>query len=155
MRPLRLSWFADRGVQSDLSFMQNWNHFKDGQIAGCKGEKDPRRKFGRLKCSMAHCTLGEIMDLSAGGMRVITRVKLKSAQRESATLITQHGALPVTFIVRWARRTKLFWFEAGVEFVDLDDRSKRLLNEFARVACETNHVRMGLDDFIKVAKESA
>lgn len=135
--------------------MQNWNHFKSSQVAGSKGEKDPRRKYGRLKCSMAHCTLGEIADLSAGGMRVVTRVKLKAGQQESATLITQHGALPVTVAVRWVKRTRLFWFEAGVEFVDLDDRSKRTLCEFARIACETDHVRMSLQDFIKVSKESA
>lgn len=105
------------------------------------------RKFGRLRCSMAFCTLGEILDLSAGGMKVRTRTRPEPGQVIETVLLTQHGALPVRCSVRWTRRVKFFWFDAGLMFSELDANAKRVIGEFARIAADGEIVRTQVQEW--------
>lgn len=97
---------------------------------------------------MAHCTLGEIMDISAGGMRVRTRTKPEIGQVVDTVLLTQHGALPIKCSVRWLKRVKLFWFEVGLMFSDLDPMSRRVISEFARIAADGEMVKTQVTGWI-------
>lgn len=105
------------------------------------------RKFGRLRCSMAFCTLGEILDLSAGGMKVRTRTRPEPGQVIETVLLTQHGALPVRCSVRWTRRVRFFWFDAGLMFSELDANARRVIGEFARIAADGEMVRTQVQEW--------
>jgi hypothetical protein len=113
-----------------------------------------KRKFGRLKCTMAHCGIGEILDLSAGGMRVRTRQRPASGQTIATEIITQFGPLPVKVSVRWVRRVRLFWFDCGLMFTELDDQAKKMISEFARIAADGEMVRTQVSEWIGQQKKA-
>jgi hypothetical protein len=144
-----------------MSFLQPGHNSSNPQpLAHAFGFKPPRasdlgkRKFGRLKCSMAHCTLGEILDLSAGGMRVRTRTRPTAGQAIETVLLTQHGALPVRCTVRWVKRVRFFWFEAGLMFSELDANSRRVIGEFARIAADGETVRTQVREWIDQGRQA-
>lgn len=113
-----------------------------------------KRKFGRLRCTMAHCTMGEIVDLSAGGMKVRTRQKPAIGQGVETVLLTQHGALPVRCSVRWIKRVKFFWFEVGLMFSELEPEARRVICEFARIAADGEMVRTQIQEQIDEHKRA-
>jgi hypothetical protein len=95
--------------------------------AGALGE----RASGRLRCTMARCTLGEIIDISAGGMKIRTRARPALGKGVQTLLLTQHGQLPVRCTVRWTKRVSLFWFDVGLRFSELSPEARRVICEFA------------------------
>lgn len=115
---------------------------------------DPRRRHGRLRCVMATCTLGEILDLSAGGMRVVSSIKLEQGQRVGVTISTPYGPMPVHCTVRWVKRAKLLWWSMGLQFDGLDDTCRRVLREFARMAADQEVVRPSVQQLIKEARKA-
>ena len=88
------------------------------------------RTFGRQRCSMARCTLGEIIDSSAGGMKIRTRARPVLGQGIETLLLTQHGQLPVRCTVRWIKRVRFFWFDVGLMFSGLEPEARRGICEF-------------------------
>jgi hypothetical protein len=106
------------------------------------------RKHGRLRCTLAQCTMGEILDLSAGGMRVKGKVKADPGTRVMVSIVTQNGPVLVECKVAWVKRVKLFWFEMGLEFGAIDPELRRVLGEFARVAAETEVLRPTVAEYI-------
>jgi c-di-GMP-binding flagellar brake protein YcgR len=103
---------------------------------------------------MAHCTMGEILDLSAGGMRVHSRVKVEKGHDMTITIITQHGPVSVDCKVAWVKRVKFFWYQIGLEFGAIDPELRRSLSEFARVAAETEVLRPSVAEFIADSKRN-
>lgn len=130
-----------------------WEACENNDPAKPKGN-DVRRKYGRLRCCMATSTLGDINDLSAGGMRVTTSIKLEKGQRVAVTVSTQYGPMPVHCIVKWVKRSKLFWYSMGLEFENLDDNSRRIIREFARMAADAEVVRPSVQSLIDEAKKA-
>lgn len=112
------------------------------------------RKHGRLKCSMAHCTIGEILDLSAGGMRVSSRMKVRVGETLPVTLITQNGPVSITCAIKWVKRSKLFWYNLGLEFQNVDATMRKAISEFARVAGEQEVLRPTIQGFIDDSKKA-
>jgi hypothetical protein len=107
-----------------------------------------KRRFGRLRCSMAHSMMGEIVDLSAGGMRVRGKTRPKHGEIVETTILTAQGPLVVKAMVKWTKRVRLFWFEIGLEFVELAPESRKTICEFARIACEQEYVRPSVKEDI-------
>lgn len=97
-----------------------------------------QRQTGRLPQESLACSLGPVLDFSAGGMRVKTRRVPKG--RFEVELFGLGGRITVPAEVIWTKRCGLFSRIVGVRFVNLDpgmlvtlkrmsseNRSRRLL----------------------------
>ncbi|HYD01715.1 MAG TPA: PilZ domain-containing protein [Phycisphaerales bacterium] len=115
---------------------------------------DPRRKHGRLACCMATSTLGEVADVSAGGMRVRSSIRLEKGQRVVVTIATPRGPMPVQCTVMWVKRTKLFWYSLGLQFENLNEQGLRIVREFARAAADQEVVRPSVNTLIEEVKRA-
>lgn len=115
---------------------------------------DPRRRHGRLSCAMAHSTLGEVADVSAGGMRVTSSIKLEKGQGVVVTVSTPAGPMPVQCTVMWVKRTKLFWYSMGLRFENLNEQGKKVMREFARSAADNETVRPSVQAIIEEARKA-
>ena len=115
---------------------------------------DPRRRSGRLSCSMANCTLGDVLDVSMGGMRVKSSIKLEVGQSVVVTVGTPAGPMPVRCTVKWVKRSKLFWHTMGLEFEGLCSQGQRLMREFARAAADKEVVRPSVQTLIDEARKA-
>lgn len=115
---------------------------------------DPRRRSGRLACTMAECTLGEVQDVSLGGMRVRSSIKLEKGQKVVVTVATPAGPMPVQCTVMWVKRTKLLWYSMGLQFENLCNQGQRLMREFARSAADREVVRPSVQNLIDDARKA-
>ena len=115
---------------------------------------DPRRKHGRLSCAMATSTLGEVADVSAGGIRVTSSIKLEKGQGVVVTLSTPAGPMPVQCTVMWVKRSKLFWYSMGLQFENLNDQGRKIIREFARAAADQEVVRPSVQTLIDQARRA-
>jgi len=88
-----------------------------------------RRRFGRLPLETLQCNLGTIIDLSAGGMRVICRrvPKLMTSVQIEGYPMPQ----PLQARVTWTRRVGLFRHEVGLQFVDVAPQLASILAKIA------------------------
>lgn len=95
-----------------------------------------QRRHGRLRMQDVECSIGEVLDISASGMRVRTKMKLPDEHQVFVvTLTTMEGPMAVLTRVRWTRKTGLFTREAGLEFFDVGPKTRQALIELAgRVA---------------------
>ena len=130
------------------------DHRSQEQVQAARKAALGKRQFGRLKCTMAHCTLGEIQDISAGGMRVMARSRPVIGQTIETVLLTQHGALPIKCSVRWCKRVRFFWYELGVMFSEVDAPTRRVISEFARIAADGEMVRSEVAGWIDEHKRA-
>lgn len=103
---------------------------------------------------MASSTLGEVADVSAGGMRVKSSIKLEKGQSVVVTVGTPAGPMPVQCTVMWVKRSKLFWWEMGVQFENLNDQGRKIIREFARAAANQEVVRPSVQDLINEARKA-
>lgn len=102
-----------------------------------KGPEQPEhRRHGRVVCQGVESNVGDVLDISASGMRIITRYKLpEKGEVFVVTVETMQGPLAILSRVRWSRRKGLFQREAGLEFFDVGPRTRSVLAELAgRVA---------------------
>jgi hypothetical protein len=87
--------------------------------------RESRRRTGRVALEAVVCELGTVRDLSATGMRVITRRPPKGA-------FTLHvrgldSEVEIDGRVAWAKRIGLFRFEVGVKFINVsEDQAQKL-----------------------------
>ncbi len=88
-----------------------------------------RRRFGRFKGSRLGCSVGKVMDLSGGGMRIRRATRL-SSQLE-VQLWTAKRQLTVQAKVAWARRIGFRKYEIGLAFRDLTPETQQDLTSFA------------------------
>ncbi|HWB20611.1 MAG TPA: PilZ domain-containing protein [Phycisphaerales bacterium] len=88
-----------------------------------------RRKRGRVDLELLMCDLGLVLDLSAGGMRV------EGKKPRTPTVIVQlqaeNAQLTLRARVAWTKRLGFFRHEIGLEFVDVDTETNRILTEIA------------------------
>lgn len=97
--------------------------------ARLQSEEGTRRNHGRLPQETLACNLGEVLDLSAGGMRVLCR-RVPSGE----TVVQICGwdkKLALRAKVAWSRRVGFFKHEAGIMFLDLTETQARELNAIA------------------------
>jgi hypothetical protein len=103
---------------------------------------EQRRRHGRVVCQDIKCTVGEVVDLSASGMRVETGRKCPAIGTEITTMIeTLEGPLPFAGVVVWSRRVGLFKFHIGIEFRNLNDAMRAALARLARASAQNETLR--------------
>ncbi len=85
-----------------------------------------RRGHGRLRGEGALCNLGQILDISAGGMRVLSDSPLKGNQRV-AFAHPDRGRLAITARAVWCKKVRRGCFAVGLQFVNVSAEDRREL----------------------------
>ena len=90
-----------------------------------------RRRHGRLPQETLLSNVGEIVDLSAGGFKVICR---RIPEKQISVLIEGYK-LPGTLIaeVAWSKRIGMFKHEVGLRFVGMTPEVAQALTSIAAV----------------------
>lgn len=101
-------------------------------------DRSELRRHGRVRTQGVECSIGEVLDLSASGMRVRTKFKLPDVHDVFVvTLFTMDGPLALLTKVRWTKKLGVLGWtrEAGLEFFDVGPKTKTILQQLAgRVA---------------------
>ena len=100
---------------------------------GSTGEHADRRKAGRLRCAGLKCSLGEVADLCASGMRVRSTRPIALGSGGAVTLAADDVTLTLRARIAWSRQSGRRAYEAGCEFLDLDGEQRKALAEIARL----------------------
>lgn len=104
-------------------------------ISRPQSTKDDRR-HGRLACELLTSTLGEVLDISASGMRVRQSGRVHVVKGDEICITIQFGSskIPVKVRVAWTRRSGFWSHQIGVEFIDLTDESRKVITQLSRLA---------------------
>lgn len=104
-------------------------------IARPQSAKDDRR-HGRLACELLSSSLGEVLDISASGVRVRRRGRVRVAKGEEVSITLQFGGskIPAKVRVAWTRRAGFWSHELGLEFIDITDASRKVITQLGRLA---------------------
>lgn len=110
-------------------------------IARPQSARDDRR-HGRLACELLKCSLGEVLDISASGMRVRQKGRVHVTKGEELPIAIQFGAtkVPIKVRVAWARSSGFWSHELGVEFVDITDESRKVITQLSRLSRKTRTI---------------
>jgi len=107
-------------------------------------EKSPdRRRPGRLVSIGVTCSLGEIIDLSAKGMRVRRKgfCRFKPGTVAELLLRDEEETVPVKACIRWVKKIRAGVYEMGLEFLDVTHEQ---LPALWRLATTANKVLSGV-----------
>lgn len=92
-----------------------------------------QRRAGRFRCELLHTNLGDVIDMSATGMRIQSR-RRPVRPNVTLTIRTLDDKVRVRArIVRVVQQDKRSW-ELGVQFVNLSPELHERLNEIGRYA---------------------
>lgn len=120
-----------------------------------KGPKNPRR-HGRVRCQDIACSLGELMDLSASGMRVrlpAMGIVDRAEQGDELTVTLQGLDGPIRLLCRvvWSRKVGIGWGrsrrEVGLVFLEVGERERRGLSLLGRAAASNETILDDIDRF--------
>jgi len=97
------------------------------------------RRHGRIRTEDLECCLGQVVDLSASGMRVAGRFRNVVKQGQTMRLVLQHpdGELAVECRVAHITRTGIRKQVIGMEFVDPSDQTRAAITRLAHCAHDT------------------
>ena len=76
-----------------------------------------RRSAVRVDVRQLKCNLGRVLDLSSGGVRLLSRRKLRGWH--VLTLFDRDGDVHIDVEVRWSRRRGLWKHEIGLQFLNV------------------------------------
>lgn len=95
-----------------------------------------RRRHGRLRTEGTQCSLGEVLDISASGMRIARKGAMPVEVGESfrIDIMIDKDVFSLDVTVRRIIKTGRRKFEYGVEFCNLTDEARRELAYLARIA---------------------
>jgi hypothetical protein len=114
-----------------MRFSRNSNPFREESAP----KRTDLRRHGRVLCQEIRCSVGDVLDLSASGMRVRTRFRLpEGGESFVVTVDSPDGPIAILCRVRWHKRVGIFMREAGIEFFEVGPKSRAILNELARRA---------------------
>ena len=75
------------------------------------------RSAGRVHAGQLKCNLGRVLDLSSGGVRLLSRRKLRGWH--VLTLFDRDGDVHIDVEVRWSKRRGLWKHEIGLQFLNV------------------------------------
>lgn len=135
--------------EADSSAMGSPQQPDSGDPRARRGDPDPdspARRHGRVRVSGANASLGRILDISAGGMRVASRA-MAHPPRQGTTIPVQIDVgdqewMSVTCRVAWVRSTGMRRRELGLEFVQIDQEVKRALLAIAHTSGSAGGFRL-------------
>jgi len=92
---------------------------------------DEHRRMGRLMCEMVKCSLGEVMDVSASGLRIRGRKVPKRYQKEPIRLRIGGATGKVSIMAKivWSKRVGLRCYETGLELIEASDELRQSLRD--------------------------
>jgi hypothetical protein len=125
-RWFRNGQFSTLGKLADLS-----NMLFDPQagITKVTDNGGGRRSTGRLRQERLQCSLGQILDLSSSGMRLVGR---KAPRTDvTVTIYDRDRILQVTARPVWSKRIGLLKREIGLTFVDVSPAQRKTLTAIA------------------------
>ncbi len=101
-----------------------------------------RRRWGRIRLGYLSCNLGRVLDLSAGGARIVTRRRLS----KSAKLILgdPQSRVILTAMVTWRKRRGWRLYEVGLEFGEVSPRDRALMAKLM-LGATFDHIPLGGD----------
>lgn len=124
------------------------------------------RRFGRVVCQHVGSTAGDVVNMSAGGMQIRSDVATPLIVDDviNVTLVGLSGSADIRCRVAWVRcvegRGVTGWlrrvlrlaagggqFEAGLQFVELDDRSRAIISEIGAAAGRNETIRPDIARF--------
>ena len=107
-----------------------------------------QRKHGRVRCQGIYCSFGEILDMSASGMRVLSAIRPPPVdQIVTVTIQTLEGPVAVEARVIWSRKTSFFKREIGMRFVDLLPSAASALSRVGSASAHNESVRQDVEKF--------
>lgn len=95
-----------------------------------------QRQHGRVVVEAIRCTLGDVLDASAAGMRIRTARRIRHDPHDIVKFTVEgcDGPFDLTAEVMWAKNRGWRWNEMGVRFTDVSGESRRHLNTLAQAA---------------------
>jgi len=96
-------------------------------------------------CQDVTCSLGKVLDLSASGMRVLTKEKLPTHEAITFSIGASEETIPVCGRVVWTKRAGFFKREAGIRFERLPEATIAALKHLARAASYNETIRQDID----------
>ncbi len=101
---------------------------------GGPAESDESRRHGRVRCETVRSSVGDVLDASAGGMRVVLDRRLPLRKGMTLKLSIESFGEPhdVDTEVVWIKRKGLFRKEVGLSFREVTPRLRRILSEIAQ-----------------------
>jgi len=125
------------------------------------------RKFGRVVCQFVGTSLGEVLDMSAGGMRVSSSSAMtpKIDQVVTIKLVGISSVVYVRCRVAWVKEAsdKGNWTaklrklvggtrnEMGLQFIDLSADARKVISEIGAAAGKNETIRPDIEQFRKNA----
>lgn len=107
-----------------------------------------QRKHGRVRCQGIYCSFGEILDMSASGMRVLSAIRPPPVDKiVTVTIQTLEGPVAVEARVIWSRKTSFFKREIGMRFVDLLPSAASALSRVGSASAHNESVRQDVEKF--------
>lgn len=108
----------------------------DSADPGAIGAPTEVRRIARMRCKMLTCEWGQVVDLSAQGMRIRHRgsAKLRPGEHIEITLSLMSTIVNVHAKIIWMRKTGFRKREIGMQFIDLSEDVISALTEITRCA---------------------
>ena len=75
------------------------------------------RRAGRVNVGQLKCNLGRVLDLSSGGVRLLSRHKLRGAHE--IQLFDNDDGVRIKATVTWSKRQGMWKHEIGLEFLNV------------------------------------
>ncbi len=94
------------------------------------------RRCGRVRCQWTHCNLGEVLDISATGIRIKCkrRPAAENGARISINIEGIDGAFDVSGRIVWRKKVGMFRWEVGIELDEPSLEARKGLSLIARSA---------------------
>ncbi len=111
-------------------------YFRSSTPASAAARERDSRRHGRVRTDSLVCSLGEVMDISASGLRVRCQGRPTCTVGKRVEIILPGTDGPFRVFARpvWIRKTGMFKHEVGVCFEDLDEDARLQLGALARSA---------------------
>ncbi len=109
------------------------------------------RKHGRVRSQTITCSLGEVIDISASGMKVrmANKPAFKPQEEVSVTVNGVNNPFEIKAKFAWSRRNSLFKWTVGFQFGTLSDEVRKELLEIARIAAIGEKLRPTDEHYLK------
>jgi len=97
---------------------------------------DDRRRHGRIRTEEVTCSIGDVVDLSASGMRVESKGRRAVSLGDTVSLTLKYGqyALPIDAQVVRIQKTGFRRHVLGLQFEKLNPDIQSKLTQMARIA---------------------
>ncbi len=107
-----------------------------------------RRRYGRIRTHKLMTQFGEVLDLSASGLRATSHGwrKPKLGSIVDVKLQHRHEVAIVQAQIVWVKRLGLRSYEVGMEFLEVDEGVKQQLMQLTRITLQSIAIAHGRNE---------